>query len=86
MANTIMTKLDPRARLARLRTLITNFRSNTRGNVAVITAVSALPMIAALGCVIDYSSATMIRTKLQAAADAAALATVSVNSRCAHDQ
>jgi len=80
MVKTVMQKLVPRARLARLRTLITNFGSNTRGNVAVITAVSALPMIAALGCVIDYSSATMIRTKLQAAADSAALATVSVNS------
>ena len=39
-----------------------------------------LPMIAAIGCAIDYSNASMIRTKLQAAADAAVLATVSVNS------
>ena len=37
-------------------------------------------MMAAIGCVIDYSNASMIRTKLQAAADAAALATVSINS------
>jgi len=37
-------------------------------------------MIAAVGCVIDYSDASMIKTKLQAASDAAALATVSVNS------
>ena len=37
-------------------------------------------MLAAIGCVIDYSNASMIRTKLQAAADAAALATVSINS------
>src|SRR5580704_730145 len=67
-------------KLARLRALITNFRSNTRGNVAVISAVAALPMIAAAGCAIDYTNASMIKTKLQAAADAAALATVSVNS------
>ncbi len=39
-----------------------------------------LPMIAGVGCVIDYTTATMIKTKLQAAADAASLATVSVNS------
>ena len=39
-----------------------------------------LPMIAAIGCAIDYSNASMIRTKLQAAADAAVLATVSLNS------
>jgi len=37
-------------------------------------------MMAAIGCAIDYSNASMIRTKLQAAADAAVLATVSVNS------
>ncbi len=47
---------------------------NTRGNVAVITALAMLPMIAAVGCVVDYTTATMIKTKLQAAADAASLA------------
>ncbi len=67
-------------RIARLRTLFGNFRSDSRGNVAIITALAALPMMAAIGCVIDYSNASMIRTKLQAAADAAALATVSINS------
>ena len=45
-----------------------------------MTAVAALPMISAVGCVIDYTTATMIKTKLQAAADAASLATVSNNS------
>ena len=39
-----------------------------------------LPLIAAVGCVIDYTTASLVKTKLQAAADAAALATVSVNS------
>ena len=68
------------ARFARLRVLFGNFQSNSRGNVAIITALAALPMMAAIGCAIDYSNASMIRTKLQAAADAAALATVSVNS------
>lgn len=56
------------------------FRRDRRANVAIITALATLPMIAAVGCVIDYTSATMIKTKLQAAADAAALATVSVSS------
>jgi len=73
-------KLAHGAQLARLRALISNFGSNTRGNVAVISAVAALPMIVAIGCVVDYSTAAMIRTKLQAAADSASLATVSVNS------
>jgi Flp pilus assembly protein TadG len=69
-----------RAQFARLRTLIADFRSNSRGNVAIITALAALPMMAAIGCAVDYSNASMIRTKLQAAADSATLATVSFNS------
>src|SRR3984885_5778624 len=80
MFTTMMKRLAQRAQSARLRSLIAQFRSNKRGNVAVITALCALPLIAAVGCVIDYTTASLIKTKLQAAADAAALATVSVNS------
>ena len=54
--------------------------ANTRANIAIIFALSAIPVVAAIGCVVDYSYASMIKTKLQAAADAAALATVSNNS------
>jgi len=68
------------ARFAQMRALLSAFRSNTRANVAVITAVSAIPLISAIGCVVDYTTAAMIRTKLQAAADAATLAAVSANS------
>ena len=68
------------ARFARMRALFASFRSNTRANVAVISAVSALPLITAIGCVVDYTTASMIRTKLQGAADAAMLASVSANS------
>jgi Flp pilus assembly protein TadG len=57
-----------------------DLRGDTRGNVAVITALACLPMIAAVGCVIDYTDAAMIKTKLQGAADAAALAAISNNS------
>jgi len=64
----------------RLQALISGFLANRGGNVAVITALSALPIISAIGCVIDYSIATTIKTKLQAAADAATLAAVSANS------
>ncbi len=62
------------------RSVLAEFGANTRGNVAVISALAALPMMFAVGCVIDYSSAAMIRTRLQAAADAASLASVSINS------
>jgi len=80
MVMAAMRKLARGARLARLRALISNFGRSKRGNVAVITALAMLPMVAAVGCVIDYTSASMIKTKLQAAADAASVATVSVNS------
>jgi Flp pilus assembly protein TadG len=80
MVTTIGNKLRCGARLAALRALIVKFRLNRRGNVAVISALAALPLIAAVGCVIDYTDASMIKTKLQAAADAASLATVSHNS------
>jgi Flp pilus assembly protein TadG len=56
------------------------FGPATRGNSAIIFAIAALPIISAVGCVIDYSYASMMKTKLQAAADAATLATVSNNS------
>src|SRR5580704_15298084 len=80
MLTTAMKRLGQRAKFARLRQLLADFRTNKRGNVAVIAALSCLPMVAAIGCVIDYTDASMIKTKLQASADAAALATVSVNS------
>jgi Flp pilus assembly protein TadG len=80
MVMTFMRKLARVAPVARLRALVSDFRRNRRGNVAVITALATLPMIAAVGCVIDYSTASMIKTKLQAAADAATVASVSINS------
>jgi len=80
MAKAMLQKLARSARFAQFRTLVSNFRLNKQGNVAVITALAMLPMIAAVGCVIDYTTASSIKTKLQAAADAASLATVSVNS------
>ena len=64
----------------RLRTRITPFCADRRGNTAIIFGLAALPLISAVGCVVDYSMASMIETKLQAAADATTLAAVSVNS------
>ncbi len=75
-------KTRPRfgARLTRLRSLFAAFRLNNRGNVAIITALTAIPLVSAVGCAIDYSMASEVKTKLEAAADAATLATVSYNS------
>ena len=80
MVKTALRALADRAGGVGMRALIASFASNARGNVAIICGIAALPIISAVGCVVDYSMASMIRTKLQAAADAAALATVSLNS------
>ena len=80
MFATFLAKLSRSARCARMCTLAGQFRLNNRGNVAVMSALAALPMIAGVGCVIDYTTASMIKTKLQSAADAASLAAVSTNS------
>ncbi len=68
------------ATCARLRTLAVKFGRDRRANVAIITGLAAIPLVSAVGCAIDYSYASMVKTKLQAAADAATLATVSNNS------
>ena len=60
--------------------LISRFRTDVGANVAIMFAISAIPVLTAVGCVVDYSMASMVNAKLQAAADAAALATVSSNS------
>jgi Flp pilus assembly protein TadG len=67
-------------RFTGMRNLITKFRLNKSGNVAVISALTAIPLLSAVGCAIDYSMASWIKMKLQAAADAATLATMSINS------
>ena len=47
-----------------------------RGNVFIIVAFAMIPMVFATGMGIDYSRAARLRTKLNAVADAAALAAV----------
>jgi Flp pilus assembly protein TadG len=60
--------------------LVTNFRTDRRGNIAIIFGLAAIPIMLAVGCAVDYTMASMVRTKLQAAADAASLAAVSNGS------
>ncbi len=60
--------------------LIGNFRSDQRGNIAVIFAIACVPLISAVGCAVDYSMATRMRAKLQSAADGAAVASISQRS------
>ena len=56
------------------------FPKDKRGNVAVIFAIACVPLISAVGCAIDYTEATRIKSKLQSAADAAAVASISQQS------
>ena len=63
-----------------LRTYVSGFRRDQRGNVAIIFAIAAIPLISAIGCAVDYSSATRMKAKLQAAADAASIAALSQKS------
>ena len=61
---------------AALRTIIRRFVRDRRGNIAVIFALSCVPVITVVGCAVDYSRATQTRAKLQAAADAASVGAI----------
>lgn len=50
------------------------FLRDRAGNVAVYTALLAIPLFAVAGIAIDYSRASLVKSFLQAEADAAALA------------
>jgi Flp pilus assembly protein TadG len=59
---------------------LSRFGNDRRGNIAVIFGIACIPLIAAVGCAVDYSRATQLRAKLQAAADAASVGSVAKNS------
>jgi Flp pilus assembly protein TadG len=56
-----------------LRHTLRAFRSDRRGNIAVIFGLALLPLIGALGAAVDYSRASATRTAMQAALDSTAL-------------
>jgi Flp pilus assembly protein TadG len=55
---------------------IFKFVRSSRGNVAIIFAISAIPLIYMTGMGVDYSDAALRETQLDAIADAASLAAV----------
>lgn len=61
--------------------LMKRFRTDQRGNIAVIFGIAIIPIISAVGCAVDYSEASRMKAKLQSAADAAAVASISKNSQ-----
>jgi Flp pilus assembly protein TadG len=60
--------------------LIRRFGRDQRGNMAFTFAIVTVPLLTAVGAASDYSLATRMRAKLQSAADAAAVASISQQS------
>jgi Flp pilus assembly protein TadG len=71
-----MTKHPSRFLVDRARNLARRLKANDRGSVLMITGLGIVVLIFATGMGIDYSRAMKLQTKLNAAADAAALAAV----------
>ncbi len=74
------TWLQEKFSLKNLRGLAGRFGRNRRANVAMIFAFICIPVIFAAGIGIDYAMAARKRSKLDAAADSAALAAVTPSS------
>ena len=66
--------------MRRLLGEIGRFRNDSSGNVAVIFTLALLPILSAIGCAVDYSRATQVRSKLQSAIDAASVGSVARKS------
>jgi len=60
-------------------TFLCKFRRDKRANVAVIFALTIIPILGGVGCAVDYSMASRLRTKLEAAADAASVGAIGRN-------
>lgn len=52
------------------------FQRNECGNIAVTFALALLPILSSVGCAVDYSRASALRTKLNAISDSAILTSV----------
>src|SRR5258708_9059646 len=61
---------------------IGRFRRDRRGNIVTVFALTLVPILAAVGGAVDYSQAIRMKTKLQSAADAASVRSVSFKSSC----
>ena len=60
-----------------LKRLIQRYALNDEGQIAVITAISALPLLLVVSVAVDSHRVGVERSKLQAALDGAALAAIS---------
>lgn len=62
--------------LRRLQQELPSFTANRRANVAIIFAITSIPVLFAIGAAIDYTMANVRKAKLDAIADTVALSTV----------
>jgi len=69
--------MSVRAFLATLAATLRRLGHDRRGNVLMLMGFSVVPLTLATGIAIDYSHAAQLQTRMNAAADAAALAAVS---------
>jgi Flp pilus assembly protein TadG len=60
--------------------LIRRFRHDQRANIAVIFALVCVPLITAVGCAVDYSRASQMKSKLQTASDIASVGSIAKTS------
>lgn len=68
----LVTAMSPLT-IKRLTRLARQFRTDARGNVAIIFALVSIPLVALVGAAVDYTRASADRTALQSALDSAAL-------------
>ena len=59
--------------LRKIRAFVGRFATANGGNIAVIFALSAVPLISFVGAAIDYTRANAARSSMQAALDSTAL-------------
>lgn len=78
--------MSTNALFPRASSLFSAFRRAEGGNVAVMFALTLVPVVGLVGAAIDYSRANAIRTNMQAAADSAALAVSKTASSQTSDQ
>ena len=71
---------DQPVRTGRKPVGLKRFVGDTRGNIAVIFAIACIPLLSGVGCAIDYALGTRMKSKLQSAADAAAVGAISQGS------
>lgn len=66
--------------LATALSRLAGFARDTRGNLAVTFAITAVPVVVGVGVAVDYSRANMVKATLDSYADAAALSVVNTKA------